>query len=86
MSISFTERSNISIYPPILINNSVYWTKVRKNVHGKKRVLIIDDDEDINNLFKIYLENRGYQINAYTDPVNLYIISKKDFMIWFYLT
>ena len=33
----FTERSNISIYPPILINNSVYWTKVRKNVHGKKK-------------------------------------------------
>ena len=46
---------------------------------AKKRVLIIDDDEDINNLFKIYLENRGYQINAYTDPVNALYYFKKGF-------
>jgi DNA-binding response OmpR family regulator len=41
--------------------------------------LIIDDDEDINNLFKIYLENRGYQIDAYTDPVNALYYFKKRF-------
>jgi DNA-binding response OmpR family regulator len=41
--------------------------------------LIIDDDEDINNLFKIYLENRGYQINAYTDPINALYYFKKGF-------
>ena len=47
----------------------------------------IDDDKDINNLFKIYLEKNGrYQIDAYTDPVNALYYSKKDFMIWFYLT
>ena len=45
---------------------------------AKKRVLIIDDDKDINNLFKIYLEkNGGYQIDAYTDPVNALYYFKK---------
>ena len=47
---------------------------------AKKRVLIIDDDEDINNLFKIYLEKNGrYQIDAYTDPVNALYYFKKGF-------
>ena len=31
--------------------------------------MIIDDDEDINNLFKIYLESNGYIVNAYNNPV-----------------
>ena len=44
----------------------------------KKRVLIIDDDKDVGNLFKIYLEKSGeYQIDAYTDPVDaLYYFRK----------
>ena len=45
---------------------------------AKKRVLLIDDDKDINNLFKIYLEKNGrYQIDAYTDPVNALYYFKK---------
>ena len=39
---------------------------------AKKRVLIIDDDEDINNLFKIYLESNGYIVNAYNNPVEAF--------------
>ena len=31
--------------------------------------MIIDDDKDITNLFAIYLESNGYNINAYTNPV-----------------
>ena len=31
--------------------------------------MIIDDDVDINNLFKIFLEYNGYNIDAYTNPV-----------------
>lgn len=31
--------------------------------------MIIDDDSDINNLFKIYLEHNGYSVNSYTDSV-----------------
>jgi two-component system response regulator ChvI len=31
--------------------------------------MIIDDDEDITNLFALFLESNGYIVNAYTDPV-----------------
>ena len=31
--------------------------------------MIIDDDEDINNLLKIYLKSNGYIVNAYTNPI-----------------
>ena len=44
----------------------------------KKRVLIIDDDKDVGNLFKIYLEKSSeYQIDAYTDPVDVLYHFKK---------
>src|SRR5688572_10147524 len=36
----------------------------------KRRILIIDDDPDINNLFKLFLEHDGYKVNAYTDPLD----------------
>jgi DNA-binding response OmpR family regulator len=43
-----------------------------------KRVLIIDDDKDVGNLFKIYLEKSGeYQIDVYTDPVDALYYFKK---------
>ena len=31
--------------------------------------MIIDDDKDITNLFATYLESNGYNINAYTNPL-----------------
>ena len=34
--------------------------------------MIIDDDEDINNLFKIYLESNGYIVNAYNNPAEAF--------------
>ena len=30
-----------------------------------KRIMIIDDDKDITNLFAIFLEYNGYIVNAY---------------------
>ena len=36
----------------------------------KAKILIIDDDSDINNLFKIYLESNGYNVDAYTNPLD----------------
>ena len=40
--------------------------------------MIIDDDKDVGNLFKIYLEKSGeYQIDAYTDPVDALYYFKK---------
>lgn len=47
---------------------------------SKRRILIIDDDPDINNLFKLFLEHDGSQINAYPDPVDaLYTFRKNTF-------
>ena len=40
------------------------------NNRKRKRILIIDDDPDINNLFKIYLEHDGFQADAYTNPID----------------
>ena len=31
--------------------------------------MIIDDDKDITDLFATYLESNGYNVNAYTNPV-----------------
>ena len=39
---------------------------------NKKRIMIIDDDKDITNLFKIFLECDGYSIDAYTNPLEAF--------------
>ncbi|HKO40059.1 MAG TPA: response regulator [Nitrososphaeraceae archaeon] len=36
---------------------------------NNKRILIIDDDKDITNLFSIFLEYNGYGVDAYTNPL-----------------
>ena len=43
-----------------------------------KRILIIYDDVDINNLFKLYLEDYGYIIDAFTDPIDALYSFKKN--------
>jgi DNA-binding response OmpR family regulator len=45
---------------------------------SKAKILIIDDDRDINNLFKIYLEHDDFQVDSYTDPVDALYYFKKD--------
>ena len=45
---------------------------------SKTKVLVIDDDKDINNLFKIYLEHHDFQVDSYTDPVDALYYFKKD--------
>ena len=45
----------------------------------KTKVLIIDDDKDINNLFKIYLEHYGCcQVDSYTNPIDALYYFKKN--------
>ena len=45
-----------------------------------KRILIIDDDEDIINLFKTFLEYDGYKVDAFTDPIDaLYSFRKNTY-------
>ena len=49
-------------------------------IYMSKRILIIDDDIDINNLFKIFLEYDGYAVDAFTDPIDaLYSFRKNNY-------
>ena len=44
----------------------------------KAKILILDDDQDINNLFKIFLEHDDYKIDAYTNPIDALYYFEKD--------
>ncbi|MDW3627330.1 MAG: response regulator [Nitrososphaeraceae archaeon] len=39
------------------------------NNNKNKKIMIIDDDKDITNLFSIFLEHNGYIVNAYINPL-----------------
>jgi DNA-binding response OmpR family regulator len=43
-----------------------------------KNILIIDDDEDITNLFQTFLEYDGYKVNAFTDPIDALYYFRKN--------
>jgi DNA-binding response OmpR family regulator len=43
-----------------------------------KRILIIDDDKDITNLFKTFLEYDGYKVDAFTDPIDALYSFRKN--------
>ena len=45
---------------------------------NNKRIMIIDDDKDITDLFSIFLEYNGYVINAYTNPVEAFNNFRKN--------
>ena len=45
---------------------------------SKAKILIIDDEPDINNLFKIYLEHDNYEIDVYTNPLDALYYFKND--------
>ncbi len=40
--------------------------------------MIIDDDEDITNLFAIFLEYNGYIVDAYTNPIEAFNNVRKN--------
>ena len=40
--------------------------------NNNKKIMIIDDDIDITNLFSTFLEYNGYIVNAYTNPVEAF--------------
>ncbi|MDX1371558.1 MAG: response regulator [Nitrososphaeraceae archaeon] len=43
-----------------------------------KNILIVDDDEDLNNLFKTFLEINGYKVDTFTDPVDALYYFRKN--------
>jgi DNA-binding response OmpR family regulator len=45
----------------------------------KIKILIIDDNQDINNLFKVYLESNGCcRVDSYTNPIDALYYFKKN--------
>ena len=59
----------------------ISWSEIIDMVISITKILIIDDDEDINNLFKGYLERNGFKVDAYTDPLNALCHLKRIDMI-----
>ena len=43
-----------------------------------KKIMVIDDDIDITNLFKIFLESTGYNVDAYTNPLDAFHNFRKN--------
>jgi DNA-binding response OmpR family regulator len=43
-----------------------------------KNILIVDDDEDLTNLFQTFLEYDGYKVNAFTDPIDALYSFRKN--------
>ena len=46
---------------------------------------IVDDDNDLINLYETFLKYDGYKVDAFTDPIDALSSFKKMFMIWFFL-
>ena len=45
-----------------------------------KNILIVDDDEDLTNLFQTFLIYDGYKVDTFTDPINaLYSFRKNTY-------
>ena len=45
---------------------------------SKAKILIIDDDKDITNLFSLFLEYNGYSVDAYINPVEAFNNFRKN--------
>ena len=45
---------------------------------NNKKIMIIDDDKDITNLFSIFLEHNGYIVDAYTHPIEAFNNFRKN--------
>ena len=43
-----------------------------------KNILIVDDDEDLANLYETFLKFDGYEVDAFTDPIDALYSFRKD--------
>jgi DNA-binding response OmpR family regulator len=43
-----------------------------------KSILLVDDDEDLANLYETFLKYDGYKVDAFTDPVDALYSFRKD--------
>ncbi len=57
------------------------WTRrecVKMSTTKGKNILILDDDEDLIDLFKTFLEYDGYKVVAFTDPIDALYSFRKN--------
>jgi DNA-binding response OmpR family regulator len=50
----------------------------RMSTIKEKKILIVDDDEDLTNLYETFLKFDGYKVDAFTDPVDALSYFRKD--------
>ena len=43
-----------------------------------KSILIVDDDEDLTNLYETFLKYDGYRVDAFTDPIDALYSFRKN--------
>jgi DNA-binding response OmpR family regulator len=43
-----------------------------------KNILIVDDDKDLTDLFKVFLESIGYKVDVFTDPIDALYFFKRN--------
>lgn len=43
-----------------------------------KSILIVDDDEDLANLYETFLKYDGYRVDAFIDPIDALSSFRKD--------
>ena len=66
----------IEKYRPTNMNQTLSYTN---GIDPVTRILVVDDDKDHLNLFKMILELEGYSVDAYTDPVTALLKFKPDY-------
>src|SRR5690242_4698515 len=49
------------------------------SINFKKKILIVDDEEDITFIFKIILEDANYEVKIFNDPIEAISNYKKNY-------
>jgi DNA-binding response OmpR family regulator len=66
ISSNFKLNTQIKDYHPAAASITKSTTSITNN---NKRILIVDDEQDITRLFKVALERAGFIVNVYNDPL-----------------
>lgn len=49
------------------------------SIDFKKKILIVDDEEDITFIFKMVLEDANFEVETFNDPIEAVLNYKKDY-------
>ena len=76
--------SRFSVYLPISDRLEIARPIARKqvDVHGRERILLVDDEIDITDMLSIGLERLGYEVAAVNDPQEALAVFSEDPQAW----